>query len=146
MPTTTLIIGSYRRHFAQILSVKSALEDRGVQVLAPESDQIVNPGESFALLESDEDRTPRQVQDRIFSLVRRADFLVLANIDGYLGAAATMELGYAIAVGTDVLTIEPVVDPNIGAYTRLFDLEALPGLPDRHAQEHAQETADDPAG
>lgn len=142
MPTTTLIIGSYRRHFEQIRSIKSALEDRGVSVLAPGSDRIVNPGATFALLESDGDRTPRQVQDRIFSLIRASDFLVLANVDGYLGAAATLEIGFAIAVGTDVLTIEPVVDPNISGYTRLLDLEALPSLPNLHASE----TTDDPAG
>lgn len=41
--------------------------------------------------------------------------------------------GYAIAVGTDVLTIEPVVDPNISGFIRLLDLEALPSLPNRPA-------------
>lgn len=125
VPLTTLIVGSYRRHFEQILGIKSSLEACGIDVLAPASEQIVNPGETFALLESDENRTPRQVQDRIFSLIRSSDFVVVANIDGYLGHATTLEIGYAIAVGTEVLTIEAVDDPNIVGYTQVLDVKAV---------------------
>ena len=43
---------------------------------------------------------------------------MIANIDGYIGKAALMEIGYAIAHGISVYTIEPVEDPNVSPYCR----------------------------
>ena len=129
MAPQTLIIGSYRRHFEHIAALKASLESNGVTVRAPASDRIVNPGEDFALLESDATSTPRDVQDRIFSLIRASDFVVVANIDGYLGRATTLEIGYAIASGIDVLSCEPIDDPNIAGYVRpLGELAGRSGL------------------
>ncbi len=62
----------------------------------------------------------RILQDSVFAKMRQASFQVVLNKDGYLGRAAVLEIGYAISLGLQVLTIEPVDDPNIAAYTRDF--------------------------
>ena len=66
----------------------------------------------------------------MFSKIRTSAFLVLANFDGYIGNAALMEVGYALAFGLQILTVEPIEDPNISLYTRVLydvfpDLEPL---------------------
>ncbi len=49
-----------------------------------------------------------------------------------MGNAALMEVGYALSFGLQILSVEPVQDPNIRLYTRLIydvfqDLEPLIG-------------------
>ncbi|GAA0429245.1 hypothetical protein [Leifsonia naganoensis] len=127
-----VISGSYRRHFAEMLALKAALEAERVSVLAPVSETIINPTDEFVLLDLDPTTDPRTLQDSIFAMIRHSTFIVVANIDGYLGAAATMEIGYAIAQGVQVLTQEPVSDPNLAGYTRPIH-EVFPLLPTRYS-------------
>jgi nucleoside 2-deoxyribosyltransferase len=114
----TVISGSYRKHFSEMLLLKQCLERESIKVMAPVSEEVTNPGEEFALLDADPIHDPRSLQDSIFSMIRRSTFLVVANVDGYLGKAALLEIGYAVAQGIQILTIEDVDDPNISGYTR----------------------------
>ena len=45
---------------------------------------------------------------------------MVANKEGYIGKAALIEIGYAIALGLQILTLEPVEDLNIKPYCRLI--------------------------
>lgn len=114
----TLVSGSYRKHLSQMIEVKKFLEEEGIAVLAPVSDHAVNPGEEFILLEDDPVSDPRTLQDSIFAKMKTCTFLVVANVDDYLGKAAVLEMGYAVAQGIQILSIERVQDPNLGAYCR----------------------------
>ncbi len=117
----TVISGSYRKHLAQMLEVKAFLTGEGIEVVAPVSEGVVNPGEEFILLDEDCVADPRTLQDSIFAKMRGSSFLVLANIDDYNGKAAVLEMGYAIALGIQILSLEPVNDPNLSGYCRAFD-------------------------
>lgn len=130
----TIISGSYRKHFDEMLALKRALVTESVLVTAPVSDIVVNVGEEFALLDEDPIEDPRALQDSIFAMIRRSSFLVLANVHGYLGTAATMEVGYAIAQGLQILTLEPMNDPNIAGYTRTLS-EVFPQIRSRFEAE-----------
>ena len=116
----TVISGSYRKHFSHMLEVKVFLEAQGIVVQAPVSPGVLNPHEEFVLLDADPVEDPRTLQDSIFAKIRGSAFLVVANVDGYLGAAALLEIGYAVALGLQILTVERVADPNIAAYSRLL--------------------------
>lgn len=116
----TVISGSYRKHLAELIALRSELEQHGVEVLAPVCGEAVNPCEEFVILKDDPIKDPRILQDSIFAKMRQASFHVMLNKDGYIGRAATLELGYAIAIGLQILTTEPVDDPNIAPYTRLY--------------------------
>lgn len=116
----TVISGSYRKHLTELLALRTELERRGVEVLAPVCGEAVNPGEEFVILKNDPISDPRTLQDSIFAKMRQASFHVMLNKDGYIGRAATLELGYAVAIGLQILTVEPVEDPNIAPYTRLY--------------------------
>lgn len=130
----TIICGSYRKHFAEIVALKRALIAENVAVTAPVSDVVVNVGDEFALLDEDPIDDPRALQDSIFAMIRRSSFLVLANVDEYVGTAAAMEIGYAIAQGLQVLTLEPMEDPNIAGYTRVLR-EVFPQIDERFGDE-----------
>lgn len=116
-----VISGSYRKHLSELYALKSFLTAKGFEVLSPSGEKALNPGEEFVILNSDPLEDPRILQDSIFAKMRQASFQVVLNKDGYLGKASILEIGYAISLGLQVLTIERVEDPNIAAYTRCFD-------------------------
>lgn len=114
----TVISGSYRKHLKELYALKAELEKQNIHVLSPVGAHATNPGEEFIYLDEDPVTDKRLLQDSVFAKIRGSSFLVLANIDGYLGTAAVMEVGYAISIGIQILTVEPVNDPNIEPYTR----------------------------
>lgn len=116
----TVISGSYRKHLNEMFSIKDQLTKHGIDVLAPVSEGVLNPGEEFVLLDMDPVADHRILQDSIFAKMRQSSFLVVANKKGYIGKAALIEIGYAIALGLQILTLEPVEDPNIKPYCRLI--------------------------
>lgn len=118
---STVISGSYRKHLQELYLLKAQLESHQVTVLAPVGSFPVNPDEEFIILDVDPISDHRLLQDSIFAKMRSASFHVLANIDGYMGSAALIEVGYAIAIGLQILTLEPVMDPNVTPYCRLLN-------------------------
>ena len=116
----TVICGSFRKHLPEIVLLKKLLEEKSIGVLSPGGSSAINPSEEFILLDSDPIDNPKLLQDSVFAKIRRSTFIIIANIDGYLGKAALMEIGYAIAQGIDVYTIEPINDPNLRSYCQLI--------------------------
>lgn len=100
--------------------LKRLFERKGITVLSPIGDGAINPGEEFVLLDADPIHDHRALQDSVFAKIRRSTFLTSFNQEGYLGKAALLEYGYAISLGIQILTLEPVDDPNIQPYTRLL--------------------------
>lgn len=123
----TVISGSYRKHLQQIVQLKQALEKQHVAVLSPSGDVAVNPDEEFIILDSDPVSHPKLLQDSVFAKIRRSTFLTVANVDGYLGRAAVLEIGYAICLGISIYTLRPVDDPNLSPYCRLLS-EVFPEI------------------
>ena len=119
----TVISGSYRRHLRELYALKCQLKKIGINVLSPIGSFALNPNEEFIFLDADPVQDKRLLQDSVFGKIRTSAFLVLANFDGYIGNAALMEVGYALSFGLQILTVEPVEDPNISLYTRvLYDV------------------------
>ena len=115
---STVISGSYRRHLNEMFTLKDYLETKGITVLSPVGSQAVNPGEEFVILDADPLGDERLLQDSIFAKLRRSTFLTVLNKGGYLGNAAILEMGHAIALGLKILTIDEVTDPNLKPYTQ----------------------------
>lgn len=115
---STVISGSYRKHLRQIILLKNELQNCQVKVLSPVGNAAINPGEEFIILDSDPITHPKLLQDSVFAKIRRSTFLVVANFDGYLGRAAVLEIGFAIAKGLTVYSLEPIDDPNLSPYCR----------------------------
>ena len=112
----TVISGSFRKHLKEIYFLKDFLKKNHIAVLSPHGEKAINPDEEFIVLDSDVIDNPRILQDSVFAKIRRSTFLVVANIDQYIGKAAVMEIGYAIAIGIPVYTLAPVSDPNLSPY------------------------------
>ena len=121
----------YKDNIGKIPIFAKNLEGYNINVLSPVGSDALNPKDEFIILDEDPVKDHRILQDSIFAKIRSASFHVVANVDGYIGSAAKMEIGYALAYGLQILTIEPVNDPNLSPYCRLItDIfpDALKGI------------------
>lgn len=55
----TVISGFYIKHFRQMVEPKNFLEREQINVLAPVSNGVVNPGKEFVLLDEDPSKKAR---------------------------------------------------------------------------------------
>jgi nucleoside 2-deoxyribosyltransferase len=139
---TTVISGSFRKHLQEISLLKKGLEESGVTVLSPSGNIAINPDEEFIILESDPVELPELLQASIFSRIRKSTFLVVANVNGYLGRAATLEIGYAIATGIKIYSIEEIDDPNIAPFCTLLS-NVFPNI---NLKNHSSEALEEALG
>lgn len=110
---SVVISGSFRRHFDGISEAVRTFESLGVDVLSPKASKVINPGEEFAVLETDDTRDPQPLEQRHLDAIAAADALYLYDPDGYIGDSSKMELGWAIALGKSVFCKELVADSTL---------------------------------
>ncbi len=91
-----VIIGSYRKNFAEIASARRKFIEAGLDVLSPISDEIQNPDDDFIILKGDEDISPAELQNIVFNKIEQADLLYVCNNNKYIGFLTGVEIGYAI--------------------------------------------------
>lgn len=108
-----VISGSFRRYFDGISETVKAFESLGVNVLSPKASKVINPGEEFAVLETDDTDDPKTLEQRHLDAITAADALYLYDPDGYIGDSSKMELGWAIALGKPVFCKELVAGSTL---------------------------------
>lgn len=108
-----VISGSFRRYFDGISETGRAFEALGIDVLSPKASKVINPGEEFAVLETDDTDDPKTLEQRHLDAIAVADALYLYDPDGYIGDSSKMELGWAIALGKPVFCKELVADSTL---------------------------------
>lgn len=113
---SVVISGSFRRSFTGISETVQKFESLGVRVLSPKASKVVNPGEEFAILETDDTKDPKTLEQRHLDAITNADALYLYDPDGYIGDSSKMELGWAIALGKPVFCKELVDDSTLGLF------------------------------
>ncbi|MBP7057640.1 hypothetical protein KBB08_04110 [Candidatus Gracilibacteria bacterium] len=90
---SVVVIGSFRRHLSEIGKITKQFREQQIEVLSPISDQGINHGADFVRLDMDNpDKTDRALQTAVLAKITRADFVYVANIDGYLGHSAAGEV------------------------------------------------------
>ncbi|PID87666.1 hypothetical protein CSB07_00240 [Candidatus Gracilibacteria bacterium] len=99
---TIVVSGSFRKHFEGISKVIKEFEELYVHVLSPKLSKNINPDHEF-FYDTD---NPKILEQRHLDAINKADALYIYNPDGYIGASATLELGWAIALGKPIYSKE----------------------------------------
>jgi hypothetical protein len=110
------VSGSFHRHIGAITAAVHELTGCGVRVLSPADPTIVSAQGDFLFVASDRVRSVRLVQDRHLECIRAADFLWLVCPDGYVGQSASMEVGYAAALGVPIFGLAAPADITMRHY------------------------------
>jgi hypothetical protein len=115
---TATVSGSFHRHMGAVTAAVHELAALSVRVLSPADPRIVAEQGEFLFVASDPVRSVRLVQDRHLDCIRAANFLWLVCPDAYVGQSASMELGYAAAVGVPILATQAPSDLTLRQYVK----------------------------
>lgn len=113
------VSGSFHRHMEAITSAVHELAALSVRVLSPADPRIVAQQGEFLFVASDPVKSVRLVQDRHLESIRAANFLWLVCPDGYVGQSASMEIGFAAAVGVPIFAAQLPVDLTLRQYVTM---------------------------
>lgn len=116
---TAAVSGSFHRHMGAITEAVHELAALCVRVLSPADPRIVAQQGEFLFVASDPIRSVRLVQDRHLESIRAASFLWLVCPDGYVGQSASMEIGYAAAVGVPIFAARAPSDLTLRQYVKV---------------------------
>lgn len=111
-----VISGSFRRHFGGISEAVRVFESLEMDVLSPKASKVINPGEEFAILETDDTSDPQTLEQRHLDAITKADALYLYDPDGYIGDSSKMEIGWANALGKPIFCKKLVDDSTLKFY------------------------------
>lgn len=125
---TATVSGSFHRHMEAITAAVRELATLSIRVLSPSDPRIVAQQGEFLFVASDPVRSVRLVQDRHLESIRAANFLWLVCPDGYVGQSASMEIGFAAAVGVPIYATHAPCDLTLRQYVTIVSAiaDALP--------------------
>jgi hypothetical protein len=90
-----------------------------IRVLSPADPRIVAAQGEFLFVASDPVRSVRLVQDRHLEAIRASSFLWLVCPDGYVGQSASMEIGFAAAIGMPIYSMHTPSDLTLRQYVKI---------------------------
>lgn len=117
------VSGSFRRHLTPITTAVETFTALGCRVLSPEDPRVVDSFGEFLFVASDRFRTIRTVQNRHLAAIGASQFLWLVDPDGYVGQSASMELGFAVALGIQIMADSPPSDLTLRQYVTVVASE-----------------------
>lgn len=108
-----VLSGSYRKDFETLKATYEALRDLGCVVLSPSNVNPVRETDGFVYMKGEEAQAPEAIEARHLNAIQKANFVWLHAPDGYVGPTASLEIGFARAVGVPVFAKEGIKDPVI---------------------------------
>lgn len=103
---SVVLSGSFRKHLDYILNVKKQLVKMNTKILSPRFEDPKNPGEEFVVFEGEEGLSPLELERYHLDMIDNCDALVVCSSNGYVGASALIEIGYAQAIGKRIIFTE----------------------------------------
>ena len=111
---SVVLSGSFRKHLEYILSIKKMLNEKGFEVLSPRFNEPKNPGEEFVVFEGEEGESPLDSERHRLESIVNADALIVCSKEGYVGASALIEIGFAQANNIPVIFTEKPTEFMLG--------------------------------
>lgn len=103
----SLIIGSFRKHYDQMVNIIDIFNKAEIEVLSPKKSIIINPEDDFVVFDYDLKRlSDKEIEDKVLDKMHDVDFVYLYNPGGYIGLSASFEIGYCYAHGIKVYAFE----------------------------------------
>ena len=112
------VCGSFNRHLTQIQHAVEALGSAGAVVLSPLDPQPRERRGPFLFLAGDSRRSVKGTESRHLDAIASSVFVWLECPDGYVGASAAFELGYAAACRVPVFAARAPEDLTMRQYVQ----------------------------
>lgn len=104
-----VISGSFRKHIDDIRMARANFQKAHIKIFAPLTTEIRNISENFVFLTTDNAEKSAYVLEKEFMTnILKADFLYLANIEGYVGHSSATEMGVACMHKVPIVVAEKI--------------------------------------
>lgn len=101
------LIGSFRRHYAEIREAARIFTAAGMTVKSPPISRIIDPERDFVRFETDPpEATDLEIQAATLEKIFSSDFVYVVNPGGYIGQMTAHELGRIVERGMAVYYAE----------------------------------------
>ncbi len=110
-----VLSGSFRTDATGLRQAYRDLQAVGCEVLSPSGTEFVAEVDGFVFTPADIGDRPSEIEERHLKCMRAADFVWLHAPDGYVGASASLEIGYAHALGLPVFADVLPADASMSA-------------------------------
>jgi hypothetical protein len=118
-PLRVTVSGSFNQFIKEVAEAVESFKAMRVEVLSPREPYIAESVDGFLFVESDPTRSIQATQNNHMRSIARSDFLWLVNPGGYVGLSASMEIGFAVAVGTPIMTLTEPLDLTLRYYVEV---------------------------
>ena len=118
-PCRVVLSGSYRRDLGGLARVHDQLVRAGCEILSPAAIEFATEVDGFAFALGEIGLEPEQIEERHLDCLRAADFVWLHAFQGYVGSSASLEVGYAHALGVPVFASTEPTEKAVAAFVRL---------------------------
>jgi hypothetical protein len=103
---TVTISGSYRKFIKEINKIKNYFTKHNVEVLSPRFTKTDNTDTEFVIFDGEENSSPLELERYHLNSIDNSDVLIVCNPNGYVGASAFIEIGYAHKAGKLIIFSE----------------------------------------
>lgn len=111
MSVTCSIIGSFRKHYSQVLGHMADFHSAGIAVLSPKDAAITNPEAEFVRFDSDDsEHSEADIQLIALHRILRSTFVYVANPGGYVGRTTCYEIGRILERSLPIFFSEAPLD------------------------------------
>lgn len=94
MPTSISLLGSFRRHYSEVLLAARDFQNAGLEIRSPSLSAVVNPGAEFIRFASDAfDDTDQKIQLQTLQKILSSDIVYVVAPNGYVGRTTCYEIG-----------------------------------------------------
>ncbi len=91
---TAALIGSFKRHYQQVLEIRRLFVEAGINILSPKGAPIIREGIPFVRFTSDSPEwSDPMVQTVTLHRILRADLVYVVAPNGYVGRTTCYEIG-----------------------------------------------------
>ncbi len=86
-------------------------EKANIKVLAPLTKETLNSNDNFVFLATDDTNKSADILEKEFMFnIKKADFLYIANVGGYIGKSVATEMGFALMNHVPIVVAEEIKD------------------------------------
>lgn len=105
------IIGSFRKHYNEVVRIVNVLRKIGLNVASPNGSKVCNSVEAFVIFETDnQEFTPEEIQMITLEKILNSDAVYVCNPKGYVGKTTCYEIGFCYSRNKPLYFLEKPKD------------------------------------
>lgn len=102
------LCGSYNKYLKEITQYSKYLSDNNIKVLSPQCTATAGSIDDFILFQNDRpnNNCKWSIERNHLQAIEKSDYVVICNVNGYIGISTAIEIGYALKCQKELVFID----------------------------------------